>query len=119
MNHNVMEENKLVQNHSKSMEVKRGKSGPMRARTVGRTPKDQIPLYEQPEPENILEKRKWRRAVTAYEHRLNKKTELAKNTQKIEELMKELQNQLKVVTAERDAFKSTLDSLGGNALILR
>lgn len=130
-----IEDNKCVQNNSamnpvcikvsgqNNMETQSTHPGPMRNR-VGRTPKDETPLYLQPEPENILEKRKWRRARTAYEHRMSKKNALVDNAQKIEDLMKEmneLKSKLQVVTAERDAYKDTVNNLSrsGNIILPR
>ena len=96
-----------------SVDINTSKPGPLRNR-IGRTPKDEIPLYLQPEPENKEEKRKWRHAITAYEHRTSKKTTLIDNAKMIENLTKEmnqLKNQLQIVTAERDTYKNTLDNL--------
>ncbi|CAL4066182.1 unnamed protein product [Meganyctiphanes norvegica] len=98
-----------------TMKTKQVKPGPIRTR-VGRCPRDELPLYLQPEPENKQEKRRWRRAITAHEHRENKKTELNDTSKMSKDLLKvidELNNQLKTVKVERDAYKNTLIGLNG------
>ncbi|CAL4083855.1 unnamed protein product [Meganyctiphanes norvegica] len=95
-----------------AMEINTPTAGPSRPR-VGRTPRDETPLYNQPEPVCPVERRKWRRAKTAYEHRTSKKTTLIDNAKMIENLTKEmnqLKSQLQIVTAERDTYKLTLNN---------
>ncbi|CAL4105066.1 unnamed protein product, partial [Meganyctiphanes norvegica] len=101
----------IQSNGENGMKIKTSKPGKLRPR-VGRCPHDEVPLYLQPEPENKEEKRKWRRAITAYEHRMREKAALADQAKKIEDIIKEmneLRNQLHIVSSQRDTYKNTWD----------
>ncbi|CAL4102051.1 unnamed protein product [Meganyctiphanes norvegica] len=96
-----------------AMQIKESNPGPMRNK-VGRCARGEIPLYLLPEPKDKQERRRWLRAKTAYEHRMSKKSALVNTANKTEELIKEmneLKNQLQIVSAQRDAYKNTLDNL--------